>query len=128
MKPQYAIALAVVAGFGAGAIAVHGLHAQANPPVYVITEVEVSNSHAYANEYVPKIQAIYKAAGARYFAVGGTITPIEGAPPKSRVIITAWDSIEKYQAVHNSAEYKKARTVGDKYAKYRSFAVEGISQ
>jgi uncharacterized protein (DUF1330 family) len=78
-------------------------------PVYVITEVEVSNSHAYANEYVPKIQAIYKAAGARYLAVGSTITPIEGAPPKSRVIITAWDSIEKYQAVGKSSPIGSGR-------------------
>jgi hypothetical protein len=38
-----------------------------------------------------------------------------------------WDSLEKLQAYRNTAEFKEPRaTVGDKLAKYRSFAVEGM--
>ena len=40
----------------------------------------------------------------------------------------AWDSLEKIQAWRNSAEYKKAREIGDKHAKFRAFAVEGLPQ
>src|SRR5213594_995864 len=36
MKTQYVVTLAVVAGFGLGAVTVQSLHAQAKPPVYYI--------------------------------------------------------------------------------------------
>ena len=56
------------------------------------------------------------------------VTPIEGEAPKSRVTITQWDSLEKLQAWRNSPEYKEARKIGDKYAKFRSFVVDGLPQ
>ena len=43
MKTKYTIALAIVSGFGLGAVAVESLHAQARPPVYYIAEVDVTN-------------------------------------------------------------------------------------
>lgn len=114
----------MLAGVGLGAVAVQGLHAQAKPPVYVVAEINVSSPDAYAKEYVPKAQAIIKAAGGRYLAAGHS-TAIEGAPPGSRVVILQWDSMEKVQAWRNSAEYKENRKIGDKYATFRSFAVAG---
>jgi uncharacterized protein (DUF1330 family) len=128
MKTQYTAALAVVAGFGLGAVAVESLHAQAKPPVYYIAEVDVTNQEGYMKEYVPKVQATIKASGGRILAAGGKVTPIEGAPPKPRVAVQMWDSVEKIQAWRNSKEYKENRKIGDKYAKFRSYAVEGISQ
>jgi heme-degrading monooxygenase HmoA len=44
------------------------------------------------------------------------------------VTIQAWDSLEKAQAWRNSAEYKELRKIGDKYAKFRAYAVEGMAQ
>jgi uncharacterized protein (DUF1330 family) len=38
------------------------------------------------------------------------------------------DSPEQIQAWRNSAEYKKAREIGDKLAKFRSFTVDGVPQ
>ena len=35
---------------------------------------------------------------------------------------------EKVQAWRNSAEYKELRKIGDKYATFRAFAVEGVPQ
>jgi Domain of unknown function (DUF1330) len=43
MKAHYAVALAVVTGFGLGAVAVQGLHAQAKPPAYLLAEVQVTD-------------------------------------------------------------------------------------
>jgi heme-degrading monooxygenase HmoA len=37
-----------------------------------------------------------------------------------------WDSTEQLEEWFNSPEYKKARAIGEKYAKYRNFAVAGI--
>jgi uncharacterized protein (DUF1330 family) len=51
-----------------------------------------------------------------------------GEPPKSRVAIFAFDSIEQIQTFLNSPEYKELRKVGEKYAKYRNYAVPGIQQ
>jgi uncharacterized protein (DUF1330 family) len=127
MKTQYTVALAIVAGFGLGAVAVESLHAQAKPPVYYIAEVDVTNQEGYAKEYAPKVQATTRAAGGRILAAGGKVTVFEGAPPK-RVAVQVWDSVEKIQAWRNSKEYRENRKIGDKYATFRSYAVEGVSQ
>ena len=39
----YALGLAVLAGWGVGAIAAQGLRAEAKPPVYLVAEVEVTD-------------------------------------------------------------------------------------
>jgi uncharacterized protein (DUF1330 family) len=43
------------------------------------------------------------------------VTALEGDPPKTRVTIQVWESIEKMQAAFNSTEYQDARKIGDKY-------------
>ena len=42
MKTRYTVALAMLAGVGIGGAAIQGLHAQAKPVAYVITETEIS--------------------------------------------------------------------------------------
>jgi uncharacterized protein (DUF1330 family) len=128
MKTHYTVTLAMLAGFGLGAVAVQGLHAQAKPPIYYIAEIDVTNIDAYTKEYAPVAQASIKAAGGRLLAAGQNVTSVEGAPPTKRVAIQVWDSMEKIQAWRSSAEYKKAREIGDKYAKFRAFTVEGLPQ
>ena len=128
MKQQYAMAVALLAGVGIGAAAVQGLHAQAKPPVYYVAEIDVTNLDAYVKEYAPKAQATIKAHGGRLLAAGQNVTAVEGAPPKQRVAIQQWDSLEKIKAWRDSAEYKEARKIGDKYAKFRSYAIEGLPQ
>jgi uncharacterized protein (DUF1330 family) len=128
MKTQHAVLLALVSGFGLGGVAVQGLHAQAKPPVYYISEIEVTNADGYTKEFAPKAQASIKASGGKFLAAGGKVTTIEGAPPSSRVVLQVWDSVEKIQAWRNSADYKESRKIGDKYAKFRAFAVEGVAQ
>jgi len=128
MKTKYAVAAAAIAGFGMGAVAIEGLHAQAKPPVYYIAEIEVTNLEAYTKEYAPKAQATIKAHGGRLLAAGQNVTAIEGTPPKQRVAVQQWDSMEKIKAWRDSKEYKEARKIGDKYAKFRAFAIEGLPQ
>ena len=127
MKSRYSMLLAMAVGFGLGAVAIQGLHAQAKPPVYYVGEIEVTNADAYAKEYQQGAGALIKAAGGRYLAAGKAI-PIEGAPPKSRVILLAWDSMEALQAWRDSAAFKDGRKIGEKYADFRAFAIEGLPQ
>jgi uncharacterized protein (DUF1330 family) len=118
----------MLAGVGIGAIAVQTLHAQAKPPIYRIAEIDVSNVEAYTKEFVPIAQAALKNAGGRFLAAGQKVTALAGEPPKSRVTIQVWESLEKMRAAYNSPEYKEARKIGDKYAKFRAFAIEGVPQ
>jgi uncharacterized protein (DUF1330 family) len=127
MKAKIKLTLAVLAGAALGAAAIQGLNAQGKPVVYLIEEIDISNPDAFAKEFLPLILAANKAAGVRSLA-GGKATVIEGTPPKSRVAIQVWDSIESIQAYRSSAAYKEARKVADKYATYRTFAVEGLPQ
>jgi len=124
--------LAMLAGAAVGAVAVQGLHAQAKPPVYYVAQIDVTNEDGYAKEYVPKAQALIKASGGRIVAVGGAagggkVTVIEGDPPKKRVVIQVWESVEKIKAWRDMAEYKENRKIGDKYAKFHSFVVDGVA-
>ena len=128
MKPQYSLALAMLAGTAIGAVTVQALHAQAKPPVYTVTEIEVTNIEAYTKEYAPLAQASIKTSGGKVLAAGQKVTALEGAPPSPRVAIQQWDSLETAQKWRASADYKKAREIGDKYAKFRAFAVEGLPQ
>jgi uncharacterized protein (DUF1330 family) len=128
MKTHYTVALSMIAGAALGAAAIQGLHAQAKPPVYSVAEITVTNLDAYLKEYAPLAQAGIKNSGGKLLAGGQNVTSLEGAPAAIRIAIQQWDSLEKLQAWRNSAEFKKAREIGDKYAKFRSFTVEGLPQ
>ena len=68
MKTQHAVALALLAGFGLGAVAVQGLRAEAKPPAYYISEIVVRDLDPYLKEYLPKVKASVKAFGGRSLA------------------------------------------------------------
>ena len=128
MKTRFAAALALLAGAAIGAVAVQSLHAAATPPAFVVTEIDIANLAAYQKDYVPLAQASVKASGGRLVAAGQKIVALEGAPPGTRVAINQFDSLEAVRAWRNSAQYKEARKIGDKYGKFRAFAIEGLPQ
>ena len=129
MKQYFVLGMGLLAGTVIGAAAVTGLHAQVKPPVFVITEIDISDPEGYGKEFVPRAQAI-KAVGAKFLAIGGVgsgakpITSLEGTPPK-RVTIQRWDSLEALKAWYDGKDYQEALTVGRKYGTFRRYAVEG---
>jgi uncharacterized protein (DUF1330 family) len=120
--------VAMIAGTALGAAAVQGLHAQAKPPAYVISEIDVTDKDAYAKEYVPLAVKALKESGQKQLAAGGRTAAISGEPPKSRIVLSVFENMEKAQAAYTSPEYLEARKIGDKYAKLRIFVVEGVAQ
>jgi len=128
MKPQVKFVIAIIAGTALGAAAVEGLHAQAKAkaPVYVITEIDVTNADGYDKEYAPKIAPAVVKAGGKRLAATDKITSLEGQPPAKRISIQLWESDDQFKAYRNSAEFKEVRKIGDKYAKFRTFSVEGL--
>jgi uncharacterized protein (DUF1330 family) len=128
MKMYFTVALSMLTGVAIGGAAIQGLHAQAQPPVSYVAEIDTSNLDAYMKDYAPLAQASIKAAGGRIVA-GGAAKAFEGDLPKAaRVVVQMWDSEEQIQKWRSSADYKKAREIGDKLAKFRSYAVPGAAQ
>src|ERR1700745_605141 len=131
VKTSYTVALSMLAGVAVGAVSIQGLHAQGKGPVYLVTEIDVSNPEAYGKEFAPKAQASIKAAGGRQIAIGGAggvnakpINSIEDDAPK-RVTINVWESMDAFNKWYNGAEYQAALKIGEKYAKFRRYAIEG---
>ena len=121
----------MLVGVAVGAVAIQGLHAQGKPPVYLVTEIDVTNPEAYGKEFSPKAQASIKAAGGRQIAIGGvggagakSVTALSGTAPK-RATIIQWDSMEALMAWYKGADYQAALKIGEKYATFRRYAIEG---
>jgi uncharacterized protein (DUF1330 family) len=125
MNANYRLALALIAGTAFGAAVVQGLHAQAKPPAYVITEVEIIDQEAF-NQFSPKVPATMQPFGGKYLVRGGQIVALEGTPPK-RVIVSAFDSVEKAQGWRNSAAWKELAPLRTKATKTRAYIVEGLA-
>ena len=115
-----------LAAIAVGAFAVQGL-AQSKPPVYTVVEVDVTNVDGYMKEYVPAVQPVVKKSGGTIIAASLKVKAMLGNAP-NRVAIIRWDSLEAAQGFYNSPEYKAAQAIGEKYAKFRSYAVEGVPQ
>jgi len=127
MRKLLAPGLAMVAGIAIGGLAVQGLHAQAKPPVYTVAEITVTNMDAYMKEYVPQVQAYNKTSGGKLLAASVKVTPLTGSAPQ-RVAINIWPSLDALQAARSSADFKKLRAIGEKYATFHEYAVEGLAQ
>ena len=124
MKVSYAVAISAMCGVVAGAIGVQGLHAQAKPKAYVITEIEVLDQAAF-KEFLPKVAEATKAAGGSYLARGETISAIDGAAPK-RVTIQVYDSYDQAKNSRNTPGWASIKELQKKATKTRSYAVEGL--
>ena len=127
------VGLGMLASAALGGLTVEQVHAQAKPPVYFVGEIDVSNPEGYAKEYLPQAREIIKAHGGRLIAAGGAagsgaqVITIDGEVPK-RVVIYQYPSVDAVRAWRNDPAYEQVRKIGEKYAKYRTFAVEGIPQ
>jgi uncharacterized protein (DUF1330 family) len=126
MKTRYTVALSMIAGAALGGAAIPGLHAQAKPLAYVITEVEILDQAAF-NEFSPKVPATMQPFGGKYLVRGGKVISLEGDAPK-RVVVSVYDNVEKAQAWRDSAAWKELMPVRSKAVKTRAYIVEGVTQ
>ena len=94
----------------------------------MISEIDVTNADAYAREYVPLANKALADSGQKRLASGGKTIALAGAPPASRIVLSAFKNIEEAQAAYSSPAYLEARKIGDQYGKLRIFAVEGLPQ
>jgi len=126
MKTQYVVALSLLTGVAIGGAAIQGLHAQAKPKAYRVSESEVLDAAA-TTAYNPALQAAQKAAGGRSFRTTGRIIAVVGTAPK-RVSISEWDSLEQAQAWQNSEARKNLEPQRGKAIKIiRQYIVESAN-
>ena len=121
------VGLAMIASAALGAAAVQTLHAQTKPPAYNVAEITIKDQDGYNKEYLPLITKALTDAGGKFIVRGGKTISYEGAAPAPRVVVVQFENLDKLQALYNSASYKDAIAVGDKYSTQRICGVEGIS-
>ena len=124
MNTNSKIMVAVAAGVALGAGAVQGLHAQAKPKAYTVTELQTLDPKLAADVAVRIAKAQEAAGGHNFKTGGGTVTAMEGSPPQ-RVAITEWENLEKAQAFFTSKAWTDLGPDRDKALKtVRRYAVE----
>jgi uncharacterized protein (DUF1330 family) len=127
MNTKYTMTFAMLLSFALGAAAVHVLHAQVKPPAFFIAENTVTNQEGYTKEFLPPVTKSILDGGGKFIARAGKTVSYLGAPPAPRVIVIQFESLDKAQAWMNSSSNKSAQAIGDKYATFRGYAVEGVS-
>ncbi|WP_424630390.1 DUF1330 domain-containing protein [Bradyrhizobium sp. SYSU BS000235] len=126
------IGLALLTGIALGAVASETVHSQAKPPAYLIGQIDVSDPDGYAKEYLPKAREIIKSHGGKLVAAAGAgatgakVVAVDGSAPK-RVVIYVYPSMEALLAWRNDPAYVQVRSIGEKFATYHTFAIEGAA-
>jgi uncharacterized protein (DUF1330 family) len=124
MHTKFKIAVAVVAGTALGAAAMHGLHAQAKPKAYQVTELEIIDAAAW-KDFVQAVRATQQQAGGRNLRTAmGKVVAFVGDPPKN-VGITEFDSLDQAVAYRGSPAFKELDPLRNKAIKIiRQYTVE----
>ena len=126
MKSNHKTVVALVAGAAIGGAAIQGLHAQAEPPAYVVTYISDITDPEGFKALPPKAGPETLAPfGGKYLIRTENITALEGTAPK-RFVVIAFDSAAKAKAWKESAGAKEINSIRLKTTKSSQFLVEGM--
>jgi uncharacterized protein (DUF1330 family) len=128
MRSQCALALAMLSGFGLGAFAVQGLHAQGTAAgAYAIVDITQINDPETFKTLLPKEPQAVAASGGRFVTRTNDITGLDGVAPL-RFVIIAFDNVEKAKNWNDSAAQTQVNAIRMKSTNSRSFivAAEGM--
>jgi uncharacterized protein (DUF1330 family) len=126
MKSNHKIAVALVAGVAIGGAIIQGLHAQGEPPAYVVTYISDITDPEGFKALPPKAGPETLAPfGGKYLIRTENVTALEGTPPK-RFVVIAFDNAAKAKAWKDSAGAKEISSIRVKTTKSSQFLVEGL--
>jgi len=129
MKTHYGIGVAALAGLAVGAAAIGGLYAQAKPPAYVIIDIsETLDVDAYIKAVSAAEPNATESAGGRFIIRTNAPVALDGAAAPNRLVVIAFDTVEKARAWHNSQAIREVNAVRMKTTKSRAFVVEGLAK
>jgi uncharacterized protein (DUF1330 family) len=125
MNKRIAVGLGILAGAAIGGITVGGLYAQSKSPgAYAIIDISEITAPDLIKQIVEKAGPAVASAGGQYIVRTSNITPLLGTPPK-RVVILAFDSVDKAKAWYESPTQKEINAITDKALKARWFIADG---
>ncbi len=93
---------------------------------YVIAEVDVKDAEAY-KLYASKAPGVTLPAGGKYLARAGTVECLEGAPPKSRIVIIEFSTMQAARDFYYGRAYQDIIPLRQAASEGRMFVVEGAS-
>ena len=92
-------------------------------PAYVIAEVGVTDPEAY-KLYADKAPGITLPSGGKYIVRAGRCETLEGEPPRNRIVVIEFESMEKARAFYYG-KYQEIIPLRQAASKGRMFLVEG---
>jgi uncharacterized protein (DUF1330 family) len=120
---------AIACGLLLGGGAVQLLHAQSKPPAFVVAEIAVRNQKGYDENFQKATEQDILTHGGKYLAGGYNNTlSLVGAEPPNRVVIVQFANMDAVKEWREQGAMDMENTVGNKYASFRIYAVEGINQ
>ncbi len=126
MNFKTSIVLALIVGIAVGASGVTVLKARSQPRAYHIGEVDVFDREGYTKNFIPLADPVTRAGGGQFLVRGGNPTTMEGDAPKGRIVILEFKNMDKLKAWR--ASMKDADAAREKYARTRTYAVEGVAK
>jgi uncharacterized protein (DUF1330 family) len=133
MKTNHKLVLTLLAGVSIGLAAAQAISAQAAkpPPAYVIAELEPDPTKApdpaASRRYSEEAPKTIAAFGGQYLIRGGNAETVEGDASKGRIVVIAFDSLEKARGWYFSPAYEAIKAIRQNSTKSRILIVEGVS-
>jgi uncharacterized protein (DUF1330 family) len=129
MKTALKMTAGIVAGVLVGGGGVQLLHAQSKPPAFVVSEVAVKDEEGYAQNFLKAAQKDIADHGGKYLAGGYKKTiSLAGSEPPNRVVILQFADIDQVKEWRDQGAMDLENSVGNKYASFRIYAVEGAAK
>lgn len=94
-------------------------------PAYWIATLDVTDPEKYKG-YVERAPAAIKKYGGRTLSLSGDALVLEGEPPRSRIALIEFDSVEQAKACYDSPEYQEAVSHRKDAAVAQFFVVDGL--
>lgn len=129
MKSILKISAAIACGLVVGGGAIQMLHAQSKPPAFVVAEITVKDLEGYEMNFLKPAQKNIADHGGKYLAGGFNKTlSLAGTEPPNRVVLLQFPNMDAVKAWRKEGEADLENDVGEKYAEFRVYAVDGVAQ
>jgi uncharacterized protein (DUF1330 family) len=99
------------------------------PPAFVVSEIAVKDEEGYAQNFLKAAQKDIADHGGNYLAGGYKKTiSLAGSEPPNRVVILQFADMDQVKEWRDQGAMDLENSVGNKYASFRIYAVEGVTK